>query len=180
MQNQLIAGDTLNYRTQVLDYLPTDGWVLKLRLAPRSSGVGAGAPITLTATSSGDVYTVQASASVTATWSAGNWAWSTWVEKAGERYTVASGQILIVADPSAMAAGSDTRSHAQKVLDSVEAVIEGRATQAHAEYQINGRMLKFLPLTELLALRDRYRWEVRSQQAAASGLPGPGKLQVRL
>jgi hypothetical protein len=179
MQQQLTAGDTLNYSTQVLDYPPSQGWALKLRLAPRGAAVGSGAPITLTATASGDVYTVQAAAAITATWAPGAWGWATWVEKAGERYTVAQGQLTVLPDSAALAGGTDTRTHAERTLEAIEAVIEGTAGRAHQEYEVAGRRLKFTPVSELLVLRDRYRWEVRNQRAAA-GTGAPAKLQVRL
>jgi len=179
MQTQLTAGDTLNYSAQVPDYPASAGWSLKVRLAPRGTAVGSGAAVTLTATASGDVYTVQASAALTATWAPGAWGWATWVEKAGERYTVAQGQITVLPDSAALAGGTDTRTHAERTLEAIEAVIEGTAGRAHQEYEVAGRRLKFTPITELLVLRDRYRAEVRSQQAAAKGLPS-GKLLVRL
>lgn len=179
MQTQIIAGDTLNYSTQVLDYPASAGWALKVRLAPRGTAVGSGAAVTLTATSAGDVFTAQAAASLTATWAPGAWGWATWVEKAGERYTVAQGQITVVPDSANLAGGTDTRTHAERTLEAIEAVIEGTAGRAHQEYEVSGRRLKFTPIAELLVLRDRYRAEVRSQRAAASGLPN-GKLLVRL
>jgi hypothetical protein len=180
MQDTLIAGDTLNYSATAPDYPPSAGWVLRVRFTPRAAGVGSGVPHTATATNEGDVYKVQVAATVTATWAAGRYGWASWVERAGERYTLASGQLLVQADPATSAVGADSRTHAERVLDAVEAVIEGRATAAQSELQIGQRALKFIPMAELLAVRDRYRWEVRNQQAAARGLPSAGSLVVRL
>jgi hypothetical protein len=180
MQTTLTAGDTLNYPALVPDYPASAGWALKLRLVPRGTTPGSGVATTITAVADGDGYRVQVSAAVTATWAAGPYTWSSWVEKAGERYTQQSGQITVLPDPAAMAAGTDTRTHAAKVLDAVESVLEGRASQSHLELEIAGRKLKFIPMAELLAVRDRYRWEVRNQQAAATGQPGAGKMLVRL
>lgn len=180
MQDTLIAGDTLNYQATAPAYPPSAGWVLRVRFTPRAVGVGSGVAYTANATAAGDLFTVQVAASVTATWAAGRYGWASWVERAGERYTLASGQLLVQADPATAAVGADSRSHAERVLDAVEAVIEGRATAAQSELQIGQRALKFIPMAELLAVRDRYRWEVRNQHAAARGLPSAGSLVVRL
>lgn len=180
MQDTLVAGDTLNYTAQVPDYPATAGWTFRVRFVPRSTGVGSGVAHTATATASGSDYVVQVAAAVTATWAAGRYGWASWVEKAGERYTLASGQITVQADPANAAVGADSRTHAERVLDAVEAVIEGRATQAQSEMQLGERALKYIPMAELLAVRDRYRWEVRAQQTAARGLPGFGTINVRL
>lgn len=180
MQDTLVAGDTLNYTATVPQYPPGAGWTLRVRFVPRATGVGSGVAYTATATTSGDVYTVQVPAAITATWAAGSYGWASWVEKAAERYTLASGQLTVQADPAAAAVGADSRSHAERVLDAIEAVIEGRASQAQAEMQLGQRALKYIPMAELLAVRDRYRWEVRSQRAAARGMPGVGILNVRL
>lgn len=175
-QTELIAGDSLNFLTTTPGYSAADGWVLKYRLNPRASG---GTSYELTGSAEGADHRITIAASTTALWDAGAYAWAAWVELGAEKYTVQTGQLTVNPDPRTVAAGVDQRAHAEKVLDAIEAVIEGRASQAHEEYQINGRQLKFTPLTELLKLRDRYRWEVRSLRAAAAGST-INKLQVRL
>lgn len=172
LQDQITAGDTLNYTVSVPQYPATAGWVLKLRLVPRSTGVAA----TYTAAASGADHRVTVSAAVTATWVAGAYGWATWVEKAGERYSLQSGQVTVLADPAQALESADTRTHAQKVLDAVQAVIEGRASSTQAEYQIAGRAVKHIPMAELLALRDRYAWMVRAEKSPATA----GILNVRL
>jgi hypothetical protein len=80
------------------------------------------------------------------------------------------------------AVATDGRTHARKVLDAIEAVIEGRATSEVAEYQIAGRELRYIPIPELLQLRDKYRGEVLREDAAsraARGLPDPRRVFVR-
>lgn len=179
LTNLLTAGDTLDFETSVPEYPSSGGWTLKYRLAPRSAGTA----IDLTATAEGDGYRVQAAAATTATWAAGFYTWTAYVEKAAERYTVGRGQLEIRAASTTLAAGSDGRTHARKVLDAIEAVLEGRATLDQQEYAINGRSLKRTPIADLMRLRQLYRNEVQGEEAAANlaaGLGGARKVQVRL
>ena len=80
------------------------------------------------------------------------------------------------------AANLDDRSHARKVLEAIEAVIEGRATKDQEEYTIGSRTLKRTPVKELLELRDKYRGEVHAEELAENARNGKqgGKLVVRL
>lgn len=175
MQPKLTAGDTLNYRAVLPEYPASDGWSLKLRLIPRFAGTA----VDVTAEVDGDAFNMRAGAGITSTWAPGRYGWALWVERGLEVYTVDQGQIDVLADPRTTAAPSDTRTHAERMLEAVEAVLEGRATQAHLEYTINGRQMRFIPPADLLALRDRYRMEVRAQLTAAGALPG-ARLLVRL
>ncbi len=179
IENIITVGDTLDFTTSVPEYPASEGWTLKYRLVPRA----AGAAILLTATADGDDYLVQATAATTAGWVTGFYTWSAYVEKAGEVYTVDRGQLEIRAGSSTMSAGYDGRTHARKVLDAIEAVLENRATLDQESYAINGRSLKRTPIEQLLKLRQVYRAEVAGEEAAAklaAGLGTARKVQVRL
>jgi hypothetical protein len=68
------------------------------------------------------------------------------------------------------------------MLEAVNATLEGRATSATAEYEIAGRKIKYIPMPELLTLRDRLRRDVAAEDAAsdaAAGMPGKGRIYVR-
>jgi hypothetical protein len=178
MKDSLIVGDTLDFMTSVPDYPATAGYTLKYRLIPRTSGTA----ILLTASASGDDYRAQEPPAVTETWAAGEYTWSAWVEKTGERYSVDSGIVTLKADPGVVAA-YDGRSHARKVLDAIEAILEGRATLDQEEYAINGRSLKRTPIAQLMQMRDAYRAEAWREAAAlktAAGLPNPRQIRVRM
>lgn len=179
LTNLLTAGDTLDFITSVPDYPASAGWTLKYRLAPRAAGTA----YDITATASGDDYRVQVAAATTANYAPGDYTWTAWVELGAEVYTVDRGQLEIRARSSTLAAGHDGRSHAQKVLDAIEAVLEGRASLDQQEYAINGRSLKRTPLADLMRLRQLYRNEVQGEDAAnrlEAGLGGGRKVQVRL
>lgn len=165
MQEELVAGDTLNYAATIPQYPTTDGWTTKLRLVPRVGG----AAVTVTAVVDPDAgtYVFQVPASTTASWISGAYAWSVWVEKGGERYTVQSGQLTVQADPSALAAGTDTRSQAERSLEAINGMLEGRATDATQRYMINGRELWRYTMAEILRLKQHLEMAVAGERRAA-------------
>ena len=75
-------------------------------------------------------------------------------------------------------------SHAQTVLDAIEAVIENRASLDQQSYTIAGRRLDRMPIADLLMLRDRYKAEVFKEEVEAriaAGLGGSKRnIKVRL
>jgi len=168
--NLLTAGDTLDFPAVVADYKASAGWTLKYRLAPRVSGV----VIDITATASGDDYRVQVNATTTAGWATGFYSWAAFVEKGSERYSVSRGTLEIRVSSVAMPAGFDSRTHAQKTLEAIKAVIEKRATMDQQEYTIQGRQLKRMPMADLIAFRKEYERMVNSELATEAGIPsGP-------
>ena len=64
------------------------------------------------------------------------------------------------ATPQANTTGNaDNRSHAKKVLDAIQAVLENRASQDQMSYSIAGRSLSRMTIDDLMRFRDRYRAE---------------------
>ncbi len=180
-QNTLIAGDTLNFATVVADYPAGAGWVLKYRLVPRT---GSNPAIAFSASADGDSHRVQIAAATTGAWAADSYTWSSWVEKAGEVYSVDSGQLVIQADPRSVAAGFDGRSAARKALDAADAALAAYGAKAYLQaYEINGRSQRFHSPSEFLAWRNALQTEVRREQAAADMAAGRGsrnKIFVRV
>lgn len=170
----LNAGDTWRWLKTLAAYPAGAGWVLTYTL------INAGGKLTLTATAQGDDHLVHIPAATTAAYTPGTYDWRARVALAGDVYTVGAGRLAV--GNAYAAATYDARSHARRTLDAIEAVIEGRASSAVAEYAIAGRSLKHIPLAELLALRDRYRAEVLREDAAAAvaaGLPDRRRILVR-
>lgn len=87
--------------------------------------------------------------------------------------TVATGTIQVNPDP----ARHDVRSHAERVLEAIEALIEGRATTDVQSYSIAGRSLTRMTPAELVTWRSHYRQDVAMERAA--GKPGAGR-RIRL
>lgn len=169
------AGDTLSWRITLGDYPASAGWSLAYRL------INASGHYDITATASGDDFVVSVPASTSAGYAPGEYAWQAYVSRGTERYTVDSGVLTVRPNLAAQAGGFDMRSHARKMLAAIEAWLESRDPGV-ADYQIAGRAMRYVPRGELLALRDRYRNEVRMEEAAdrlAKGLEPANRLLVR-
>lgn len=170
----LNAGDTLRWTRSLADYPASAGWVLSYTL------INGTAKISITGSASGDEHSILVPAATSAGYAPGSYDWRARVTKAGEVYTVGEGRFTVKASFSA--ATFDARSQARKTLEAIDATLEGRATSATAEYEIGNRRMKFIPVAELLQLRDRYRAEVAREDAAAAvaaGLPDRRRVYVR-
>lgn len=182
MISELIAGDTLDFLDSVPEYPPADGWTLKYQLIPRFT-TPVQSPITLTASTSGADYRVQAAAGVTATWKAGFYTWARWVEKAGPiRQSLGEGQLEVKTDPAQAVQGYDGRSDARRRLDEVEAAIDALSSAGIKSYTIGNRQMTKQDLPDLITWRDRLKAEVANEDAAAkiaSGLPNPRNVGIR-
>lgn len=174
----IIVGDTLDFLTTVADYPPADGWTLKYRLVPRTSGTA----IDITAATSGTDYRVQVAPATTANWTAGEYSWFSWVEQSGARYTVDEGLVTLKANPATSTA-YDARTPARKALDALNAGFETFGTNAHVhEYTIENRSMKYRTFADFMAARDRLVAEVAREENAArtaAGLASKNRLRVQ-
>ena len=176
----LTAGDSLDFSTSVTSYPATSGYTLKYRLVPFVSGP----PITLTATANGADYRIQASVATTGGWVAGNYSWSAWVEKAGERHVVDTGLSQILADPSTITA-FDGRSVAQKALQDCLAAFATFQSSGGLikRYQIAGREMEFADSAVFIERISFWKGEVLRENAAnakSEGLPDPRRITLRM
>lgn len=158
------AGDTIQWTKSLPHYPASAGWELAYELLKTSTRIA------ITAAASGDDHAVTVSATTSAAYTAGTYDWRAKVSKAGEVFTVGTGRITI---QPVWSSASDRRSQARRTLEAIEAMLEGRASSAVAEYEIAGRRLKNYSIPDLLTLRDRYRADVvREDKAAGIGLGG--------
>jgi hypothetical protein len=164
----LVAGDTLKFQISLADYSASDGWTLEYSLQ------NAASIETFNSSASGDDHLVTVAASATANWPPGAYRFAARAVNGSEKYTVRQGSIEITAN---LDAAADQRSHAETVLDAIEAMLEGKATKDQQSYSIAGRSITRLTPEELLSWRDTYRKEVqrqRRQEARDRGEPATG------
>jgi hypothetical protein len=166
----IIPGDTVKWARRLASYPASAGWALSYEL------LNAMHRYEIPATADGDAFRVVVSAQTSQSFAPGSYDWRARVTNADEVYTVASGRMTVA--PSFGAAG-DVRSHARRTLDAIEAVLEGRATSATAEYEINGRRLKYIPLNELHAMRSKYQREVAAEEGKSGPRGVSGRISVR-
>lgn len=181
-QQELVAGDSLNFLTAGGAYPASSGWVLKYRLVPRT---GTNTAIELTASAEGSDHRIAVAASTTTAWAADNYTWISWVEKSGEVYTLEQGQLTVQPNPRTAAAGYDGRSQAEKALDDVRAAYASFVASSGTKrrYRIGEREMEFRSTTEIIQQINYWQIEVnreRRAMALAKGLPDPRKTYVRL
>lgn len=162
LPNEITAGVTLEIPITLTAYPAGEGWTLKLALRGPDA-------IDVTATADGDTHVLGASAATTSAWSPGDYWFVLRVTDGTDIFEIENNRIEIAADLTLAAAGYDGREHVDKVLEAIEAVIEGRASKDQDRYKINNRELQRTPVTDLLMLRDKYREEARRQRAAKKG-----------
>jgi hypothetical protein len=174
---QIIAGDTLQFRTAVPDYPANAGYTLTYRLVPRA----AGAAIEIEATADGAEYIVAAAAAATAAWAPGEYAWHAYVEKDGARYTRGTGLVTILPDPAAVAPGTDSRSQARKAVDDLKVALAAW-NPLRRSYSIGDTTMTFNGTAEILRLLSYWEAQLAGEDAAnaiAGALKSPHRVYVR-
>ena len=159
------AGVTWTWKKTLTDY-PASEWSLVYYL--RSNGR------TLTSfsgTADGDTFSVTVAAATTAAYAAGTYDFIGWVTKGTEKFEVFNSTLEVLPNPTNSSA-YDPRSHSQKVLDLIEAAMEGRAETGIESYSIGGRSINKFPLQELRKLYEKYADDVRREKQAERLLNG--------
>lgn len=172
---QLRAGDTWQWRREDLSDYPAGTWTLTYYFK------SAAANFSVAATADGTNYAVTVAKATTAARTAGRYKWIAVVDNGTERHQVDQGELIV--QPDFAASGNlDDRSHARKMLDAIEALLEGRATKDQQSMTIGDVSITRMPLDQLLAARDKYRTEVATQrraERARAGNPPATNLPVR-
>ncbi len=107
---------------------------------------------------------VKVPASETRSWIAGEYEWQLFAEKENEKIKLDQGFITIEPDFSSITGSMDVRSHARKMLDSINKILEGRILSDHEKYSIQGRSLDRIPILELYKLRTAYARKIHSEE----------------
>jgi hypothetical protein len=146
----LTAGDSWWWDRYVSDYPPSDGYTLKYQFKGEASFT-----VTAATSSSGDYYEVREAPATHTAATAGPYRLIGYVVKSTtERWPVFDGLVELLADPSTNT--GDQRTANEIVLDAIQGAISGRITRDQEEVEINGRRVKFIPITELVKLESVY------------------------
>lgn len=172
----VVAGDTWTWKRSLPDH-PAGTYTLKYRF------INAAGKIDITATADGTDHLVEVASTTSAGYTAGDYAWTAWVEKTGERYTVGSGTITVQPNIAALTT-LDARTDAAKILDQLMAAYTSyTASNGHvSEYEIAGRRMKYRSAAEILEQINVWEARVAAEKRAeriAAGLGGGNKLLVR-
>lgn len=166
------AGDTWKWSKAVDGYTPADGWALKYDFHDASSSSGTNTLLQFTATPNAQNtgWDIVVAAATTAPLLSGNWKWRAYVDKGSERYTVDVGFLFVEANLATAPAGSQLTQN-EKMLAAIQSVLAGRATNDIESYQIAGRAVNKIPISELMKLENVYIAKVRQER-------NPGKFGV--
>jgi len=155
------AGTSLIFTRSFGSY-PADTWTLSYALRNTTA-----APIDITATADGKTHSINEAIAITETWTAGDYAMRGYVTDGTDRHLVYDGRITI-APYLAGEMAIDTRTHARKMLDAIEAGLIAAAGSDVVSYSINNRSFTRVSQTEAQTQFDywkrKVRWEERKGQ----------------
>ena len=156
---KLTSGVTWKWKKTISDY-PASEWTLTYYL--RKDGATA---TSFSAAADGDTHLVTVAAATTAGYAAGVYDIIGVVVKAAEKYVVFDGIFEVLTNP-ATAGAYDPRTHARRVLDLIEAAMEGRIPNGMESYTIGGRSINKIPLNQLRELWEKYKQDVVMEEQA--------------
>ena len=162
---ELTVGDTWKW-TRSCAELPPGTWTLAYHFknATGTFSVSGGE-----ITASGADFSVSVPAATTSGRAAGRYAWAAYASSGADRYLMAEGEVVLL--PNFAAGGAlETRTTARRMLDAIEAYLADPNNLAAARYSIGNRSLDRWPLTDLMDLRSRLRFETMSESGAAGGI----------
>ena len=167
---KLIIGDTAKWRVYEADYLPGT-WTISYAM------VSPDARIAITGSDNGDnTHLITETAANTASWLPGEYFYQVYATSGAERFMLREGYLEIKENFATLAAGFDARSHTKIVLDALEAMSEGKASQDQMGYSIGGRSLQRMSPADITTWLAEYRqrWkrelaEMRASRDLASG-----------
>lgn len=174
---KIAAGDSLSWERSLSDYPAGAGWTLHYALFNASNNY------VIDATADGDTHVISVDSATSSAYAAGRYDWSAYVTHTdGRRQSLFTGNIIIT--PDLTSAPYDGRTHARKMLDAIEACLEGRATAQELDLlkaQFRDRSMD-RNSAELLTARDKYRAEVQAEEhsaALARGERRPRSVKVK-
>jgi len=172
--SQLIAGDSFEWVVSLPDY-PAPEWSVTYAL------VKDGECITFTSLQDGESlgHLLSFASADTSGYAPGVYSYQASVSNGSIRKTFATGSVRILPDFASQSSGYDGRTHAKKVLDALEGLIESQAFKPHSEYQIGGRAMKFKSFKELIEARDTYRSKYLAEERRKAGKSAIGSIKVR-
>lgn len=157
--DRLVTGDRFAWQRPdlVTDY-PLADYTMTYHFS-QDSGGGGTHHFTLSSTEANDNYYFEKPSSETTNLVAGDWKWQLYAIRTSDSERVTLDYGITKFSLGELDTNNDLRSHAKKVLDAIEAVIEGRATIDQSSFSLGGRSLSRLSVDELMTFRDRYHAE---------------------
>lgn len=164
--SQITQGDTVKFKKKLTDYPATKGWSLVYAIR------GNGQDISFTSTTDVDTHVIEVDESVTQDWLPADYLMQGFAVKSDERNQIYEGSLTILPNLQTASPDKDTRTHAQKMLASIEAELEKCAKNILLSTTVEGTTVLRERRMELLRLRQSYLQERRGEIAAENARNG--------
>lgn len=153
------------------DYLPADGWGLVYAFEGPTD-------FNAVAVVDGDGFRVDLTTVQTAALLPGFYRWQAFVARSvptTERELVGAGALEVCLDLLTSSATGQQKSFARRMVEAIQAQLEGRATDGQSSMSINGRAISRIPILELEQILTRFESRLRAEEAALAQGATPGK-----
>lgn len=175
MPDSINAGDSFKVKLSYAEFLASAGWSLTLVI------INSDKKIELNSVADVDDHVLSAAPTVTADWPPGLYEFRIFAGDGTDRYQVAHGRIDVLPDLTQLD-NFDHRSHVKKVLDALEAMLEGKASQDQSSLTIEGKSLSRYTPEELISWKTHYDTLYRQEldaEAVANGKTRRGVIRTR-
>ena len=164
-----VAGDKLLFTISLPSFPASEGWTLTYSFRTKE-----GSEIDIDSTASGSLHLFTVLPAETSTWIAGKYYGFAKISSGTITHTVWKGYLEIEPDLSQQEGNFDTRSHAQKCLDSINAVLEGKAGRDVLSTTIAGQSISRMSFGELISAKAYYENLVASERDNLESASGTG------
>ena len=159
--DKIDAGDSVNFTLTLSDYPASSSWEVTLVL------INSDSKKEFTSAADGDAHKFELTPSDTQDIKPGEYYWKTYVADGTDRFKVGEGRLEIIADiTNADIKSLDLRSHVKKVLDAINAKLEGKASEDELSLSIDGQSLSRFSHSQLLEFKSDYE-EMYSAELSA-------------
>jgi hypothetical protein len=176
ISKKFTQGDALEWKESEASYKASAGWTMYYQLSGPQQ-------INIASTADGDDHKFSIPSTTTKTWASGVYLYQRYAKKADEVHTLERGTLEILLDLTSLDTGStyDARSHARRMVEALEEVMQGRISKQTESITINGRSILYLSPAELR--KEWLHWKAilrqeEEQARIAEGL-GARKILVR-
>lgn len=158
---QFIQGDSYHQEYTLVDYLPSDGWVLHLKIqGPFNEDI--------TLTNVDDVHVLDITPAYSLQLLPGIYKFTFYVVKSTtDRQVIQSSQVSVLPDPLSDSVDTDFRTFNQKMVDALEALLMRRASSFQLDMissTIDNKEWEKMTPDKITALLNQYKNKVRIEQ----------------
>lgn len=180
---EIVVGDFLQWkRSDIAQDYPTSSGYTAEYVARITGGGSSEIKIPQAAGSTDDYYLFIVTSATSSSFLVGKYHWQLEITQTSSqnRIVVDIGDFEAIPDMDNNQA--DPRIHAEKMLDKIESLLQGKADSDVASYSIAGRSLTKLSFNELIEARDYYRREItqhENKELVKRGKKNGATIQVR-